>query len=179
MPIPKCPWQFVGMDFTGPLVEVEGYDYILLVICRFTGMVHLIPTNTRISAKDVAKIYIKEIIRLHGILESVVSDRNTNFNSEFWRELSSSLRQQLLMSTAYHPQTDGSLERGIQSMSQILCVIVNDYQTNWVDQLPLVEFAMNSSISLSMGYAPFESNYGWLPCLMQGIKTEPPHECNN
>ena len=62
MLIPKCPWQSVGMDFTGPLVEVEGYDYILLVICRFTGMVHLIPTNTGISAKDVAKIYVKEII---------------------------------------------------------------------------------------------------------------------
>ena len=62
MPIPKHPWQSVGMDFTGPLVEVEGYDYILSVICRFMGMVHLIPTNTGISAKDVAKIYVKEII---------------------------------------------------------------------------------------------------------------------
>src|SRR6266704_3399029 len=80
------------------------------------------------------------------------------------------------MSTAYHPQTDGSSERGIQLMSQILCAIVNDYQTNWVDQLLLVEFTMNSSISSSTGYAPFESNYRWLPHLMQGIETEPPHE---
>src|SRR6266704_4029850 len=61
-------------------------------------------------------------------------------------------------------------------MSQILRVIVNDYQTNWVDQLPLMEFTMNSSISSSMGYALFKSNYRWLPRLMQGIETEPPHE---
>src|SRR6266704_2006613 len=61
-------------------------------------------------------------------------------------------------------------------MSQILRMIVNDYQTNWVDQLPLVEFTMNSAISSSMGYMPFESNYGWLPRLIQGIETEPPHE---
>ena len=61
-------------------------------------------------------------------------------------------------------------------MSQILRAIVNDYQTNWVDQLPMVEFTMNSSISSSMGYAPFESNYRWLPRLIQGIESEPPHE---
>src|SRR6266704_5318762 len=64
----------------------------------------------------------------------------------------------------------------MQSMSQVLCMIVNDYQTNWVDQLPLVEFAMNSAISSSMGYVPFESNNRWLPHLIQGIETEPPHE---
>jgi transposase InsO family protein len=175
MPIPSRPWQSVGMDFTGPFVEIEGHNYILLVICRFTGMVHLIPTNTRISAGDVARIYIKEIVRLHGVPESIVSDRDSKFNSEFWREISSSLGQRLLMSTAYHPQTDGSSERGIQTMSQILRAVVNDYQTNWVDQLPMVEFAMNSSISSSTGYAPFESNYGWLPRLIQGVGTEPPH----
>ena len=61
-------------------------------------------------------------------------------------------------------------------MSQILRTIVDDYQTNWVDQLPMVEFAMNSSISSLTGYVPFESNYGWLPHLIQGIKSEPPHE---
>ena len=164
------------MDFTGPLVEVEGYHYILLVICRLTGMVHLVPTNTGVSARDVAKIYIKEIVRLHGIPESIVLDRDTKFKSEIWRELSSSLGQWLLMSTAYHLQTDGASERGIQSMPQILRVIVDDYQTNWVDQLPLVEFAMNSAISSSTGYAPFKSNYRWLPRLMQGFGIEPPHE---
>ena len=175
MPIPSRPWESVGMDFTGPFVEVEGYDYILLIICRLTGMVHLVPTNTRVSTKDVAKIYIKEIVRLHGIPESIVSDRDTKFKSEFWRELSKALGQRLLMSTAYHPQTDGSSERGIQTMSQILRAVVDDYQTNWVAQLPLVEFAMNSSVSESTGYAPFESNYGWLPRLMQGMGEEPSH----
>jgi len=175
MPIPSRPWESVGMDFTGPFVEVEGYDYILLIICRLTGMVHLVPTNTRVSTKDVAKIYIKEIVRLHRIPESIVSDQDTKFKSEFWRELSKALGQRLLMSTAYHPQTDGSSERGIQTMSQILRAVVDDYQTNWVAQLPLVEFAMNSSVSESTGYAPFESNYGWLPRLMQGMGEEPSH----
>ena len=176
MPIPDRPWQSVGMDFTGPFVEVEGYNYIFLVICRLTGMVHLIPTKTTISAKDVAKIYIKEIVRLHGVPESVVSDRDTKFNSEFWRELSRSLGQKLLMSTAYHPQTDGASERGIQTMSQILRAVVDDYQTNWVEQLPMVEFAMNSAVNSSTGHAPFEANYGWLPRLIQGMEYTPSQE---
>jgi len=72
--IPSQLWQSIGMDFTGPFVEIEGYNYILLVICRFTSMVHLVPTNTGISARDVARIYIKEIVRLHSIPESIVLD---------------------------------------------------------------------------------------------------------
>jgi hypothetical protein len=139
-------------------------------------MVHLIPTKTTTSAKDIAEIYVKEIVRLHGVPESVVSDRDTKFNSEFWRELSKVLGQKLLMSSAYHPQTDGASERGIQTMSQILRSVVNDYQDNWVKQLPMVEFAMNSAVNSSTGYAPFEANYGWLPRLIQGIDNESPHE---
>ena len=67
---------------SGPFVEVEGYDYILMVICRFSGMVHIIPTNTRISAKEVARIYVKEVIRLHGILSRPnPTHSKTKFNS--------------------------------------------------------------------------------------------------
>ena len=117
MPLPSRPWESIGMDFTGPFVEVEGYDYILLVICRMTGMVHLIPTRTDATAKQVAEAYVKEVVRLHGIPESIVSDRDTKFTSQFWNELSKILGQKLLMSSSYHPQTDGSSERAIQTMS--------------------------------------------------------------
>src|SRR6266550_382113 len=121
-----------------------------------TGMVHLIPTRTNASAKDVARLLIKEVVRLHGIPESVVSDRDTKFTSQFWSELSKTLGQRLLMSTSHHPQTDGSSERAIQTMSQILRSVVNDYQTNWVEQLPLVEFAMNSAHNKTTGQAPYK-----------------------
>jgi transposase InsO family protein len=120
MPIPSRPWESIGMDFTGPFVEVGGYDYILLVVCRMTGMVHLIPTRMDATARQVAEVYIKEVVRLHGVPESIVSDRDTKFTSQFWKELSKILGQRLLMSMAYHPQTDGSCKRAIQVMSQIL-----------------------------------------------------------
>ncbi|KAF8697707.1 hypothetical protein AX14_001296 [Amanita brunnescens Koide BX004] len=174
MPIPSRPWESIGMDFTGPFIEVNGYDYILLVVCRMTGMVHLIPTQTDASAKHIAKTYIKEVIRLHSILESIVSDRDTKFTSQFWCELSKTLGQKLLMSFTYQPQTDGSSERAIQTMSQMLHSVVNDYQMNWVEQLPLVEFAMNSTLNTSTGFVPFEVNYGWMPRIIHGFDSGSP-----
>ena len=169
MPIPGRPWESVGMDFSGPYPKVKGYDYILLVICRMTGMVHIIPTRTDVTAKQVAELYVREIIRLHGIPESIVSDRDAKFTSQFWTELSRILGQRLLMSSSYHPQTDGSSERAIQTMSQILRALILDYGANWVDQVPLIEFAMNSAVQESTGHAPFELNYGWMPRMIRGV----------
>jgi hypothetical protein len=71
---------------------------------------------------------------------------------------------------AYHPQTDRLSEWVIQVMSQILQSVINDHQTNWVDQLPLVEFAMNSAKNESTGTMLFEVNYGWLPHIMRGVE---------
>ena len=169
MPIPSRPWESIGMDFTGPFMEVGGFDYILLVICRMTGMVHLIPTQMNATARQVAKAYVREVVRLHGILESIVLDRDMKFTSQFWKELSKILGQRLLMSTSYHPQTDRSLEQAIQAMSQMLQMVINDAQMNWVEQLPLIEFAMNSAKNESTGLVPFEVNYGWMPRIIQGI----------
>jgi hypothetical protein len=70
-----------------------------------------------------------------------MSDRDVKFTSQFWKELSRLLGQRLLMSLSYHPQMDGSSERAIQTMSQVMRTLVDNYQTNWPDQLPLVEFA--------------------------------------
>jgi transposase InsO family protein len=163
------PWESIGMDFTGPFVKVGGFNYILLIICRMTGMVHLIPTRTDATAKQVTMLYVKEVIRLHGIPESIVSDRESKFTSQFWNELSKVLGQRLLMSTAYHPQTDGSSERAIQTMSQVLQSVIDDCQSNWVEQLPLVEFTMNSASSEATGFAPFEVNYGWMPHIIRRV----------
>src|SRR5258705_2886739 len=72
------------------------------------------------------------------------------------------------MSTSFHPQTDGASECAIQSVTQILQSVVTSDQTDWVDHLPMVEFAINSSASASTGYAPFELTYGYLPSIFKG-----------
>ena len=76
------------MDFVGPFPEVEGYNYLWVIICRLSTYIHLIPVNTSVTASQLAWIYLKEIVQLHGIPESIVSDRDAKFTSKFWSVIS-------------------------------------------------------------------------------------------
>lgn len=136
-------------------------------------MVHLIPTTTRVTAPQLAALFLKDIVRLHGLPLSIVSDRDTKFTSKFWRETHRLLGTKLLMSTAFHPQTDGASERMIRTITQILRAAVAPDQLNWVEKLPMVEFAINSSVSASTGFAPFDLNYGYLPTMGGPMPSSP------
>lgn len=171
LPVPDRPWGSIGMDFMGPLPESEGYDFLLVVICRLTSMVHLVPLKRTASAVDVATLVAKEIVRLHGLPDSIVSDRDARFTSTMWRELHRVLGIKLLMSTAFHPQTDGATERANRTVGQMLRALVASDQRNWAQALPMVELAMNSSVSATTGFAPFELNYGWMPKLI-GVQNQ-------
>ena len=76
------------------------------------------------------------------------------------------LEAKLLMSTAFHPQMDGVSECAIHTMAQILRAMVQPNQHDWVEKVPMVEYAINSSISSSTGFVPFELNYGHMPIMM-------------
>jgi hypothetical protein len=165
LPVPTKPWESIGMDFMGPFPKSKGKDYLLVVICRLTSMVHLIPTVTTATAQDVAWLFVKEIVRLHGIPNSIVSDRDRKFVSIFWKELHRLLGVKLLMSTAFHPQTDGASERAVQNVSQVLRTMISNNQKDWTQACPMAEFAINSTVSSSTQFTPFELNYGWLPHL--------------
>lgn len=163
LPIPMFPWESMGIDFVGPFPDAKGFNYLIVVICRLTSMVHLIPCNVTDSASRVAEYYLRDVVRLHGIPSSIVSDRDSKFTSVFWKEVHRLLGTSLLMSTSFHPQTDGATERSIRNVTQILRALVEPHQCDWVDRLPMVEFAINSSVNSSTGFAPFELNYGYVP----------------
>jgi hypothetical protein len=173
MPIPTRPWGSIAMDFVGPFPESNGSDYLWVVICRLTSMVHLVPIRTTTTASELAWLYIREIVRLHGLAETIVSDRDSKFTSKFWRETHKLLGTKLLMSTSFHPQTDGASERAIRSVAQILRAMVRPDQRDWTEKVPMVEFALNSAISSSSGFAPFELNYGCMPRINAGMTPEP------
>ena len=78
----------------------------------------------------------------------------------------------LLMSTSFHPQMDGVMEWANCSISQVLRALVRNSQNDWAEHCPMVEFAPNSSVSASMGYVPFELNYGYIPQLGQRLNTD-------
>ena len=171
LPIPRKPWESVGMDFVGPLPQSKGNDYLLVVIDRLTSMIHLVPTTTKVTAKEVAWLYLKEVVRLHGVPDSIVSDRDARFTSKFWKELHRLMGTKLLMSTAFHPQTDGATERANRSVTQILRALVNSDQTDWAEKCPMVEYAVNASVSATTGLSPFELNYGYAPRISKHVET--------
>jgi len=161
------------MGFVGPFPESGDCDYLWVVICRLTSMVHLVPIRTTTTASELAWLYIRKIVCLHGLAGTIVSDRDSKFMSKFWHETHRLLGTKLLMSMSFHPQMDGALEQAICSVAQILWVMVQPDQQDWPDKIPMVEFALNSAISSLSGFAPFELNYRYTPSVNLGIMLEP------
>jgi hypothetical protein len=172
LPVPVKPWDSIRMDFIGPFPEVDGYNYLWVVICHMTSMVHLIPVHTRMKASQLSTIYMREVVRLHGLPSSIVSDRDSKFTSKWWRELHRILGARLLMSTSFHPQTDAQTERANRNIGQIFWTVVAPDQKNWLGKLDSVEFAINASISATTGYAPFELVNGCMPSMIRELHSD-------
>ncbi|XP_073121898.1 uncharacterized protein [Henckelia pumila] len=109
---------------------------------------------------QMANIYIRDVVRLHGVPKSIVSDRDPRFTSHFWHSLQEALGTRLHLSTSYHPQTDGQSERTIQILEDMLRAVILDFGTSCQESLPLVEFSYNNSYQSSIQMAPFEALYG-------------------
>ena len=108
---------------------------------RLTKRAHFFPMRKFDIALHVAKLFVKEIFRLHGMPKSIVCDHDSKFTSNFWQATFQSIGTELRMSTAFHPQTDGETERVNRVLEDMLRMYVSERQNNWVDYLSLVEFA--------------------------------------
>jgi len=148
------------MDFVTSLPNTpRGHDDIWVIVDRLTKSAHFIPINISFPISQLAEIYIREIVKLHGVPSSIVSDRDPRFTSRFWKSLQEALGSKLRLSSAYHPQTDGQSERTIQSLEDLLRVCVLEQGGTWDSHLPLIEFTYNNSYHSSIGMAPFEALY--------------------
>jgi len=151
------------MDFIDGLPRSrKGNESIWVIVDRLTKSAHFIPVGSNKTAASLAQLYVKEIIRLHGIPSSIVSDRDPLFTSDFWRSLQDALGAELNLSTAYHPQTDGQTERVNRVLEDLLRACILDFGGSWEQHLPLVEFIYNNSYQASIGMAPYEALYGRL-----------------
>ena len=160
--VPGKKWESISMDFITKLPTTRGnFDTIFVVVDRLTKMAHFFPMKKTDTALHVARLFVKEIFRLHGMPKSIVSDRDSKFTSNFWQATFQAIGTQLRMSTAFHPQTDGETERVNRVLEDMLRMYVSERQNNWVDYLPLVEFAYNSSWHASIQMTPFEAMYGY------------------
>jgi transposase InsO family protein len=164
LPIPERRWQDLSVDFIVDLPDSRGYTNILVVVDRLTKMRHLIACSD-ISAPTVARLFLDNVWKLHGLPDSIISDRGTQFTSAFWNELTKRLRINARLSTAFHPESDGQTERVNGVLEQYLRAYVSYQQDDWSDWLSLAEFAMNNAVSDSTRSSPFFANYGFHPKL--------------
>jgi len=108
------------MDFIEGLPRSKGKDYIMVVVDRFSKVIHFIGLSHLFIAQEVARAFMDNVVKMHNIPQSIVSDRDKIFTNMFWRELMKFLGTKLLMSTAYHPETDGQSERVNQCLKAYL-----------------------------------------------------------
>ena len=115
------------------------------------------------TLEEFCRLYIREIVRLHRVPVSIVSDQDPQFTAQFWKSFQKAMGTQLSMSTAFHPQMDGQSERAIHILEDMLRACGLDLKGSWDEHLPLVEFAYNNSYQASIQMAPYEALYG-RPC---------------
>lgn len=164
LPLPDRPWSHIAMDLIIHLPKSKQQnDAVAVFVDRFSKAAHFVPCRTSCSAQDLADLFFKNVVRLHGLPTSIVSDRDARFCSQFWTQLFSRLGTRLDTATAYHQQTDGQSERTIQTLEQYLRVFVEKDHSNWDELLDQAEFTYNSNKSASTNLSPFEAMYGFQP----------------
>jgi len=160
---PDRPWKSIAMDFITDLPKSEAYDNILVVIDRLTKMSHFIQCSKDLDARQLANLLMEEMVRLHRILHSIITNRGTLFTSDIWKETTGKLGIERRLSTAFHPQTDGQTERTNAILERYLRAYINYQQDDCCGYLPLAEFAYNNGYQETIRNTPFFANYGINP----------------
>jgi hypothetical protein len=135
----------------------------MVVVDRFSKMANFITLKETATAKDAAYAFLKEVWKLHGLPEPIISDRDTKWTSEFWDGVCCLLGIKTRMPTSFYPQTDRQMERVNQSLETYLRTLINYDQDDWYSLLPLVEFADNNSVTQATQLTQLYTNYEYQP----------------
>ena len=151
------------MDFITDLPLSNGYDYLFVVVDRLSKAIVVTPCTKTITADRTAQLYLNHVWRRTGLSQQVISDCGPQFASKVMQEIWNKLGVKSTMSTAFHPQTDGEMERVNQELEQYLRVFCNYQVDNWADLIPFMEFAHNARAHSATGHSPFKVWYGYQP----------------
>ena len=157
--VPSQIWADIAMDFVEGLPKVNDNSVILIVVDRFSKYAHFILLGHPYTASSVARAFFTDIVRLHRMPESIVSDRDPVFTGHVWRDLFKMAGVKLCMSTAFHPQTDGQSEAENKAIAMYLRCITGDRPRAWLEWLPWAEYCYNTAFHSALRATPFQVVY--------------------
>ena len=166
MLMPIAPPAYQGHTWTMDYITAlppcarTGNDAIVVFVCKLTKLKHFVACKTDIDAPSTARLFLNSVVRLHGMPERIISDRDPRFTAHFWKAFWEGLGTTLSMSTAYHPQTDGQTENANRTLEIMLRSVVNFEQNDWEDHLAAAELAVNNARNATTGLSPFYMFYG-------------------
>ncbi|KAK3512832.1 hypothetical protein QTP70_026483 [Hemibagrus guttatus] len=147
------------------MTDLQGYTCVLVIIDRFSKSCRLVPLPGLPTAFDTAECLFNHVFRYFGLPEDIVSDRGLQFTSRVWKAFFKRLGVTVSLSSGYHPQTNGQMERKIQEVGRFLRTFCHDHQEAWSQFLGWVEYAQNSLRQPTTGLTPFQGVLGHQPPL--------------
>jgi hypothetical protein len=162
-PIPLRPYQSISMDFIVNLPWSDHFNAIFVVVDRLTKHASFIPTTTGLTAEEFGELYVKHIGCRFGLPESIITDRDPRWTSDFWKGVAKCLKTKMSLSSSHHPQHDGQTEIVNKQLATMLRSYVDDDLSDWSAWLHILEFAYNSAVHSSTGTTPFFLLYGFHP----------------
>ena len=153
------------MDFIEKLPPSSGYNTILVIVDQLTKQCISVPMVDTITAPMLAQLFVLHVFSKHGVPLHVTSDCGSEFVSSFFQTLGKALDMKLHFTSGYHPKGNGQTEQMNQTLEQHLRVYCNYQQDNWLDLLPIAEFAYNNASNATMGISPFFANKGYHPSI--------------
>jgi hypothetical protein len=176
LPVLKKPWHTVIFDFIVKLSKTSrGNDSVCVIVDKLTKMVHSVACRKDVSAKKVAELYVDHVFYLHGLSREFITDRDTRFTRAFWKGVTELLGTRALMSSLFHPQTDGQTERVNQILETSLRDFVSVELKNRDNLLSCAKFADNATYQKSIQSIPFKLNFGYHPRTPVGEVVEVVH----
>ena len=163
IPIPSQPFEVVSMDFIPELPTSNGFNNILVIVDKLTKYAIFIPTSTKITEVETAKLFFKHVISKFGIPRQVISDRDTRWRGDFWKEICRLMGMRRSLTMSYHPQADGQTEILNQGLEISIRSYIGTDRDNWSELLDALALSYNSSVHTATGFSPAYLLRGFQP----------------